>query len=99
MVTSFDSGSTPWNPATITTRPWARLSRTLVPWMSRILADPCDESVRIPACEPVKLTAGTPRELSVIARRAMEIRSPALSNMSISRGEGSSLNSAARATS
>ena len=88
VVISFDSGSTPWNPATITTRPWARLSRTLVPCMSRILAEPWEESVRMPAWDPVKLTAGMPRELRVIESRAIEIRSPALSSMSISRGEG-----------
>ena len=53
----------------------------------------------MPAWDPVKLTAGMPRELRVIESRAIEIRSPALSSMSISLGEGSSLTSAARATS
>ncbi len=57
VVTSRDSGSTPWNPATITTFPSASDSLTRVPLISWILAAPWAESVRMPAWEPVKDTA------------------------------------------
>ena len=45
-------------------------------------------SVRIPACEPVNETASWPRSLIAIETSAIEIRSPAVSSMSSSRGSG-----------
>src|SRR5687768_12473664 len=54
--------------------------------------------VTMPDCEPVKLTAGTPRALSAIESRAIEIRSPADSSMSSSRRAGLSLTCLARAS-
>ena len=47
-------------------------------------------SVRIPACEPVNETASWPRSLIAIETSAIEIRSPAVSSMSISRRFGRS---------
>ena len=46
--------------------------------------------VMMPLCEPVKLTAGTPRPLSARESSAIEMRSPAESSMSSSRRAGSS---------
>ena len=59
----------------------------------------CDESVTIPACEPVSEIARWPRSLIAIAHRAHEIRSPVESSMSISRGSGRSEISRAISTS
>ena len=42
-------------------------------------------SVTIPACEPVNDTAGTPRSMIAMQSSAIEMRSPAVSSMSISR--------------
>ena len=47
-----------------------------------------DESVTIPACEPVSEIARWPRSLIAIAQRAHDSRSPIESSMSISRGSG-----------
>ena len=56
---------------------------------SMILALPCTESVITPACEPVNERAVKPRSLIAIATSAIEMRSPAVSSMSISRAGGS----------
>jgi hypothetical protein len=45
----------------------------------------CASLVTMPDWEPVKLTAGTPRALRAMERRAIEMRSPAESSMSSSR--------------
>ncbi len=55
-----------------------------------ILAFVCEESVTMPACEPVREIAWWPRSQIAIAQRAHEIRSPVESSMSISRGLGRS---------
>src|SRR5690606_6268739 len=60
----------------MTTFPAWRASVTRVPRISWIFADPWEASVRIPACDPVKLTASTPRAWIAIAISAIEIRSP-----------------------
>ena len=75
----------PWKPATTATAPDASVSRMRSPLTSRILALPCTVSVTIPACDPVKLTAWTPRSMQAMQSSAIEIRSPAVSSMSISR--------------
>ncbi len=59
----------------------------------------CAPSVMIPLCDPVKLTASTPRACSAIPRSAMEMRSPAVSSMSNSRRCGSGLTLRARPSS
>ena len=48
----------------------------------------CEESVTIPACEPVSEIASWPMSWIAIAHSAQEIRSPVESSMSISRGFG-----------
>ena len=48
----------------------------------------CEESVTIPACDPVSEIALWPRSWIAIAHRAQEIRSPVDSSMSISRAAG-----------
>ena len=53
--------------------------------MSTILAFMWVESVRNPACEPVKDSAGTPRSAIAMHSRAVALRSPAVTSMSISR--------------
>ncbi len=55
----------------------------------------CEESVTIPACEPVSEIAWWPRSWIAIAQSAHEIRSPTESSMSSSRGTGSSETSCA----
>ena len=55
--------------------------------------------VMMPDCEPVKLTAGTPRAFSATPRSAIEMRSPAESSMSSSRRAGRSVMRRARASS
>ena len=50
---------------------------------------PCVVSVTMPAWLPVKDEAGTPWVSMAMHSRAMEMRSPAVSNMSISRPLGS----------
>ena len=58
----------------------------------------CVVSVTIPACEPVKLNAGSPCSMIAMHSSAMEIRSPAVSSMSISRSAGEAEISWARRT-
>ena len=53
-----------------------------------ILAFVCEESVTIPACEPVSDIAEWPMSWIAIAHSAQEIRSPVDSSMSISRSRG-----------
>ncbi len=48
----------------------------------------CEESVTIPACDPVSEIALWPRSWIAIAQSAHEIRSPVESSMSISRAAG-----------
>src|SRR5215468_10757791 len=55
--------------------------------------------VTMPDCDPVKLTAGTPRAFRAIERSAIEMRSPAESSMSSSRRDGLSVTRLARARS
>ena len=79
---------TPWNPATT-----AMLPASIVSWMrsariSTILALRWAVSVTIPACEPVNETAGSPRSMIAMHSSAAEMRSPAVSSMSISRSGG-----------
>jgi hypothetical protein len=50
----------------------------------------CEESVTMPACEPVSEIAPWPRSSIAIAHSAQEIRSPVESSMSISRAAGRS---------
>ena len=64
--------------------------------MSMILALPCAESVITPACEPVNDCALWPSCAIAIATSAIEIRSPAVSSMSSSRGGGSGVTCSAR---
>ena len=63
-----------------------------------ILALPCTESVITPACEPVNERAVKPRSLIAMATSAIEIRSPAVSSMSISRAGGNGETPVARST-
>ena len=67
--------------------------------MSMILALPCAESVITPACEPVNDCALWPSWAIAIASSAIEIRSPAVSSMSSSRGGGSGVTCSARSRS
>ena len=67
--------------------------------MSMILARPCAESVITPACEPVNDCALWPSWAMAIASSAIEIRSPAVSSMSSSRGGGSGVTCSARSRS
>lgn len=53
-----------------------------------ILALPCVPVVITPACEPVNERAWAPSDSIAIATSALEIRSPAVSSMSSSRGGG-----------
>ena len=55
---------------------------------SRIFALPWSVSVTIPACEPVNDTAGTPSASTAMHNSDIEMRSPAVSSMSISRPPG-----------
>ena len=67
--------------------------------MSMILALPCAESVITPAWEPVNDWALWPSSAIAIASSAIEIRSPAVSSMSSSRGGGVGLTCSARSRS
>ena len=49
----------------------------------------CAVSVTIPACEPVNETAASPRSMMAMHSSAIEMRSPEVSSMSISRAVGS----------
>ncbi len=51
-----------------------------------ILALPCVPVVMTPACDPVNDRASAPSEWMAIATSALEMRSPEVSSMSISRG-------------
>src|SRR4051812_2162436 len=82
----------------MTIRPAARASRTRSERIATIRARPCAVSVTMPACEPVNDTASRPRSLIAIERSAIEIRSPAVSSMSRSRGCGLGETSAASAS-
>ena len=88
VVTSLEV-DTPWNPATITTLPSARASLIRPARTSRMRALPCRVSVMMPAWEPVNDLAVTPRSAMAMASSDIEMRSPAVSSMSISRGGGS----------
>src|SRR6478736_3996106 len=55
---------------------------------SMILALPCVLVVMTPACDPVNERACAPSESMAMATSALEIRSPAVSSMSISRAGG-----------
>ena len=55
---------------------------------SRILALVWVVSVTIPAWEPVKLTDGSPRSMIAMHNSAIDVRSPDVSSMSISRAAG-----------
>src|SRR5690606_20687838 len=59
---------------------------------------PCAAVVAIPAWEPVNDHASAPSLLSAIATSAFEMRSPAVSSMSISRSGGAGLICAARSS-
>ena len=50
----------PWKPATMTTWPESRCSKTFFGVMLRIFALVWSLSVTMPACAPVSETAGTP---------------------------------------
>ena len=78
----------PWNPATTGTTPSAIAADRRSGRISRILARVCSVSVMIPAWLPVNEAAGTPRSASAMHSRLIEIRSPEVSSMSISRGGG-----------
>ena len=58
------------------------------PRISRILALRCAVSVTMPACDPVNDTAGSPRSMIAMHSSAIEMRSPDVSSMSISRAAG-----------
>ena len=99
VVTSLVSCETPWKPATIAIEP-ASIASTMRPGvMSMILARPCAESVITPAWEPVNDCALWPSWAMAIASSAIEIRSPAVSSMSSSRGGGSGVTCSARSRS
>ncbi len=88
VVTSFESWLTPWNPATSTIEPSSSASRSRCGLTCTIRASPCLDVVTMPACEPVNDRACTPRAWIAIATSALEMRSPAVSSMSSSRGGG-----------
>ena len=99
VVMSLVSCDTPWKPATIAIAP-ASMAASIRPGvMSMIRALPCAESVITPACEPVNERALWPRLAIAIASSAIEIRSPAVSSMSSSRGGGVGLTCSARSRS
>ena len=99
VVTSLVSWETPWKPATRTILPSERAVSTR-PGVTLIMrAFPCLAVVITPACEPVIETASAPNDAIAIATRALEIRSPAVRSMSISRSGGIGLTDVARSTS
>ena len=99
VVTSRVVVETPWKPATIAILPSSSAWWTRPRGISTIRALPWVVSVRIPACEPVNETASWPRSLIAIETSAIEMRSPAVSSMSSSRGSGLEETCAARAIS
>src|SRR6185312_1487437 len=66
---------------------------------SMMRARPWEESVITPACDPVNERASCPRLAIAMATRAIDIRSPAVSSMSISRPGGIGLTCWARSSS
>ena len=84
-VVTSSSSEIPWKPATIATWPSEIERATRSGTMPVIWARPYAEVVWIPACAPVKACAGTPNSLIAMDRRDIEIRSPAVRRMSISR--------------
>ena len=82
------SVETPWKPATSTIRSSSSAAAMRSARTSRMRAFVCEESVTMPACEPVSEIARWPRSLIAIAHSAQEMRSPVESSMSISRGSG-----------
>ena len=80
----------------MTTLPWASSSWTRKGRTSTMRALVWASLVTIPDCDPVKLTAGTPRALRAMESSAMEMRSPAESSMSSSRRDGLSQTCLAR---
>ncbi len=88
VVTSSESPDTPWKPATSTMRSSSRAARMRSARTSRIRALVCEESVTMPACEPVRETASWPMSWIAMAQSAQEMRSPTESSMSISRSYG-----------
>ena len=87
-MTSRLSVETPWNPATSTIESSSSAVRIRSARTSMIRALVCEESVTIPACDPVSEIARWPRSLIAIAHSAQDSRSPMESSMSISRGSG-----------
>ncbi|CFE49085.1 Uncharacterised protein [Mycobacterium tuberculosis] len=87
-MTSLVSWLTPWNPATKTTRPSSRAVCSRPGVTSMILALPWVPVVITPACEPVNDRACAPSDSMAMATNAFEMRSPAVSSMSSSRGGG-----------
>ena len=83
------SVETPWKPATTATLPSSSASRRRSLRISRILALRWAVSVTMPACEPVNETAASPRSMMAMQSSAIEMRSPEVSSMSISRAVGS----------
>ena len=90
------SVETPWNPATTATLPPSSASRRRSLRISRILALRWAVSVTIPAWEPVNDTAASPWSMMAMQSSAIEMRSPEVSSMSISRAVGSPETSWAR---
>lgn len=88
-VVSSSSDETPWKPATMAITPRSRVSCKRCARTSTMRALPWRVSVTTPACAPVSETASRPSSFTAMARRAMEMRSPAESSMSSSRGCGS----------
>ena len=99
VVTSLLSVETPWKPATRTIRSRSSISVMRSARTSMIFALVWEESVTIPAWEPVSEIASCPMSWIAIAASAQEIRSPVESSMSISRATGRSEISCAWATS
>src|SRR5262245_19239030 len=87
---------TPWNPATTAMLPAAIASCRRSPRISTIFAFWCAVSVTMPAWEPVNDTAGSPWSMIAMHRSAIEIRSPEVRSMSISRALGWAATSCAR---
>ena len=96
---SFVSWLTPWKPATRQMKPSSSAACTRLGVTSMMRALPCVESVITPACEPVNDNASAPSALIAIATSELEMRSPAVSSMSISRSGGTGLTRCARSSS
>ena len=79
--------------------PLSSASRTRPGVTSTIRALPCRSVVSTPACEPVNDCASAPNDSMAIATSALDIRSPAVSNISISRAGGTGFTCAARSRS